>query len=111
MANDVFEYYDCVINQDADGGLREFLLFYSKIPGTRVRLTTIPKPPITIPNERWQSQQRAAWAKLARSEAPDKQVEASTQEMITGREWLFQQEYPGQSPVQKAVRDWPRRWR
>lgn len=60
---------------------------------------------ISIPNERWQSQQRAAWAKLARSEAPDKQVEELAQEMITRREWLFQQGYPDQSPVQKAVRD------
>ena len=59
---------------------------------------------ISIPNERWQSQQRAAWAKLARSEAPDKPVEASAQEMITRREWLFQQGYPDQSPGQKAVR-------
>ncbi|SRR6266478_1240887 len=60
---------------------------------------------MSIPDERWQSQQRAAWAKLARSEAPDKQVEASAQEMITRREWLFQQGYPDRSPVQKAVRD------
>lgn len=59
----------------------------------------------TIPNERWQSQQRAAWAKLARSESPDKQVEEFAQEMIARREWLFQQGYPDQSPVQKAVRD------
>ena len=59
----------------------------------------------SIPNERWQSQQRAAWAKLARSEAPDKQVEGLAQETIAGREWLFQQGYPDQSPVQKAVRD------
>jgi hypothetical protein len=60
---------------------------------------------ISIPNEHWQSQQRAAWAKLARSEAPDKQVEELAQEMITRREWLFQQGYPDQSPVQKAVGD------
>ena len=60
---------------------------------------------ISRPDERWQSQQRAAWAKLARSEAPDKQVEASVQEMITRREWLLQQESPDRSPVQKAVRD------
>lgn len=60
---------------------------------------------ISIPNERWQSQQRAARAKLARSEASDKEVEASAQGVITGREWLFQQEYPDQSLVQKAARD------
>jgi predicted outer membrane protein len=60
---------------------------------------------ISIPDERWQSQQRAAWAKLARSEAPNKQVDELAQEMITRREWLFQQEYPDRSPVQKAVRD------
>jgi hypothetical protein len=57
-----------------------------------------------IPNERGQSQQRVAWAKLARSEAPDKQVEELMQQVIAGREWLFQQGYPDQSPVQKAIR-------
>ena len=60
---------------------------------------------ISIPNERWRSQQRAAWAKLARSETPDKQVAELDQEMIMRRECLFQQGYPDQSPVQKAVRD------
>ncbi len=59
----------------------------------------------SIPNEHWRSQQRAAWAKLARSEAPDKQVEELAQEMIMRREWLFQQGYPDQSAVQKVVRD------
>jgi hypothetical protein len=42
--------------------------------------------------------------KLARSEAPDKQVEELMQQVIAGREWLFQQGYPDQSPVQKAIR-------
>jgi hypothetical protein len=60
---------------------------------------------MSLPNEHWQGQQKLARAKLARSEAPDKEVEASAQEMITRREWLFQQGYPNQSPVQKAVRD------
>jgi hypothetical protein len=27
------------------------------------------------------------------------------QQMIAGREWLFQQGYPDQSPVQKAIRE------
>jgi hypothetical protein len=65
---------------------------------------------ISLPNEHWQAQQKPAWAKLARSEAPDKEVEASAQEMITRREWLlspqkavFQKGYPDQSPVQKPV--------
>jgi hypothetical protein len=55
-------------------------------------------------NERGQSQQRVAWAKLARSEAPDKQVEELMQQVIAGREWLFQRGYPHQLPVQKAIR-------
>src|SRR4029077_6963890 len=36
----------------------------------------------------------AAALKLARSEAPDKQVEELMQQVIAGREWLFQQGYP-----------------
>ena len=44
------------------------------------------------PNEHWQSQQKTAWAKLARSEAPDQQVEECTDEMIAEH-----------SPVPKAV--------
>ena len=33
------------------------------------------------------------------------QVEELTQQMIAGREWLFQQGYPDRSPVQKAIRE------
>lgn len=29
----------------------------------------------------------------------------ATQQMIAGREWLFQQGYPDRSPVQKAIRE------
>ena len=36
------------------------------------------------PNERWQSQQKTALAKLARSERPDQQVEDLAEQMITG---------------------------
>jgi hypothetical protein len=35
---------------------------------------------------------------------PDKQVEELMQQVIAGRELLFQQGYPDQSPVQKAIR-------
>jgi hypothetical protein len=35
------------------------------------------------PNERWQCQQKTAWAKLARSEALDQRVEDFAQQMIT----------------------------
>jgi predicted outer membrane protein len=49
---------------------------------------------MSIPNERWQSQQKVAWAKLARSEAPDQQVEDFAEQMITEH-----------SPVQRALRD------
>jgi hypothetical protein len=60
---------------------------------------------ITLPNEHWQGPQKLARAKLARSEAPDEQVEELTQQVIAGREWLFQQGYPDRSPVQKALRE------
>jgi len=46
---------------------------------------------ISIPNKRGQGQQRAAWAKPARAEAPNQQIEESTRQTIAGREWLFQQ--------------------
>ena len=45
-------------------------------------------------NERWQSQQKTALAKLARSERPDQQVEDLAEQMITGH-WA----------VREAVRD------
>jgi predicted outer membrane protein len=45
-------------------------------------------------NELWLSQQKAAWVKLARSEAPDQQVEDLAERTIT--EHL---------PVQRAVRE------
>ena len=65
---------------------------------------------MSLPNEHWQGQQKLARAKLARLEATDKEVEASAQEIIRRREWLlspqkavFQQGYPEESSVQKAV--------
>jgi hypothetical protein len=58
-----------------------------------------------LPNERWQSQQKTAWAKLARSEAPQKEVQELAEQMITGREWPFQQGDSDQSPVEKAMAD------
>jgi hypothetical protein len=47
-----------------------------------------------MPNERWQSQRKAAWAKLGRSDTPDRQVEETANQMITEH-----------APVQRAVRD------
>ena len=60
---------------------------------------------MSVPNERWQAQQKTAWAKLARSEAPDKEVQELVEQMITGRECLFQEGYPDRSPVQKTEGD------
>ena len=60
---------------------------------------------ISKPNESWQSQQKTAWAKLARSEAPEKEVQELAEQMITGCEWPFQQGDSDQSPVQKVVAD------
>lgn len=58
-----------------------------------------------VPNERWQSQQRTAWAKLARSEAPKKEVQELAEQMLGGGEWPRQQGDSDQSPVPKAVAD------
>jgi hypothetical protein len=57
------------------------------------------------PNERWQSQQKTAWAKLVRLEAPQKEVQELAEQMITGREWPFQHGDSDQSPVEKAMAD------
>jgi hypothetical protein len=58
-----------------------------------------------IPKEGWQNQQKARWSRLASSDVPNKQIEQMAKQMITGREWLFQQGYSDQSPLQKAVHD------
>lgn len=50
--------------------------------------------PRITPSERWQSQQKTALAKLARSERPDQQVEELAEQIITGH-----------SAVREAVRD------
>jgi hypothetical protein len=58
---------------------------------------------ITLPNEHWQGQQKLARAKLARSEAPDKQVEELTQQMIAGAGMAISARIPG--PVVCAESD------
>jgi hypothetical protein len=61
------------------------------------------KQEVNAPNERWQSQRKTAWAKLARSDALEKEVEALAEQMFTERKSLSHREYPDQSSVQKAI--------
>ena len=60
---------------------------------------------ISKPNESWQSQQKTAWAKLGRSEAPEKEVHELAEQMITNCEWPFQQGDSDEPPWQKVVAD------
>ena len=48
----------------------------------------------TAPSEHWQSQRKTAWAKLARSETPEQQVEDFAEQKLTEHPPVHEQANP-----------------